>query len=246
MTSIGAFMAACVRAWTRIYTWRLPAAVRDARRQEIESDLWESSHDPQMTRAELVVQMTMRLTLGIADDFAWRVAQVSVTRSATLRTVTAAAVPCVLLLFALSRLTADVPALPEAPMRAPHVQRTRSDRPPPPPPPPTRAGGASSEPVFQYGRTSYSIVTEGPAPVRISEVRPVYPPLAVAAGLEGHVVVRARITERGRVTDAEVAPAGMLGAAALHAVQQWEFTAQGTEAPRPALLTVRVSFERAQ
>ena len=33
---------AAVRAWTRLYTWCLPTDARDARRREIESDLWRA------------------------------------------------------------------------------------------------------------------------------------------------------------------------------------------------------------
>jgi hypothetical protein len=36
---------AVVRAWTWIYTRGTPVFVRDGRRQEIESDLWEQQHD---------------------------------------------------------------------------------------------------------------------------------------------------------------------------------------------------------
>jgi hypothetical protein len=53
MTAFSAFVVACVRRWTCVYTWRLPPAVRDARREEIESDLWESSHDPDMRQVAM-------------------------------------------------------------------------------------------------------------------------------------------------------------------------------------------------
>ncbi len=36
---------AIVRAWTRLYTWRLDPAVRDRRQREIECDVWEQLHD---------------------------------------------------------------------------------------------------------------------------------------------------------------------------------------------------------
>jgi TonB family protein len=243
MTCFTALAIACVRQWTRIYTWHLPPAVRNARRQEIESDLWESAHDPEMTQAELVMQMATRLTRGIPDDLAWRLTQVTVTRAATLRTLTAAAVMCVLLFVAQSWLITDMPHPPDAPLGALHARRML---PKPPPPPPAPAAAHAGEPIFQYGRTSYSVVTEGPAPVRIRAVQPVYPPVALAAGLEGEVLVQARITERGGVTDAEVAPLGILGQSAIDAVQQWEFAAASNGTQRPALLTVRVSFARSR
>lgn len=242
MTRFTSFVMACVRCWTRLYTWRLPPAVRDARREEIESDLWESSHDPGMTQAELAIQTVMRMTLGIADDLAWRFVQLTVTTHVTLRSLTAAAVLCMLLLFAmLSQLTRDVPPLPRPPVASLQVHRRVPDPPPPPPPPDATPGW---KPIFQYGRTSYSVVTEGPPPVLIKEVQPIYPPVAVAGGLEGLVRVQATITEGGRVINAEVAPSGILGHSAIAAVQRWQFAAAPNGLQRPALLTVRVSFGR--
>ena len=239
MTRFASFVMACVRGWTRLYTWRLPPAARDARREEIESDLWESSHDPGMTEAELAIQTMMRMMLGIADDLAWRFVQLTVTTHVTLRSLSAAAVLLMLLLFAmLSQLTTDVPALPTPPVASLQVRR----RVPDPPPPPDATPGWT--PTFQYGRTSYSVETEGPAPVLIKEVPPIYPPVAVAGGLEGLVRVQATITEAGRVINAEAAPSGILGHSAIAAVQRWQFAAAPDGLQRPALLTVRVSFGR--
>jgi len=239
MTRFASFVMACVRGWTRLYTWRLPPAARDARREEIESDLWESSHDPGMTEAELAIQTMMRMMLGIADDLAWRFVQLTVTTHVTLRSLSAAAVLLMLLLFAmLSQLTTDVPALPTPPVASLQVRR----RVPDPPPPPDATPGWT--PIFQYGRTSYSVATEGPAPVLIKEVPPIYPPVAVAGGLEGLVRVQATITEAGRVINAEAAPSGILGHSAIAAVQRWQFAAAPDGLQRPALLTVRVSFGR--
>ena len=243
MTRVMAFVAACVRCWTRIYTWGLPSAVRDARRDEIESDLWESSHDPGITRAELTIQMVTRVTFGMVDDLAWRFAQVTRTRHSTVRVMTAAAVIGMLLLSA-ALLTPDVVHVPEPPVRRLHVQRTFPE--PPPPPPPPGATATWREPTFQYGRTSYSIATRGPAPVLIKQVQPVYPPVAVAAGLEGVVLVQGTITEGGRVTDVEVEPAGVLGRSAVGAVLRWEFAPAENGTERAARLTVRVSFGRSQ
>jgi TonB family protein len=244
MTRMAAFAAACVRRWTRIYTWRLPPSVRKARCQEIESDLWESAHDFHITPAELAIQIGMRLTLGIADDVAWRVAQVRLGEPPTLRPLAAAAMLTMLLLLgAAALLVTNVPHLPPPPMRA---RQTQTRVPDPPPPPPPSAAVAPSEPIFQYGRTSYTIATVGTPPVAIKQVQPVYPPVAVAAGLEGQVLVRARINEAGRVTDAEVAPEGLLGLSAIHAIRQWEFGVERDATPHPALLTVRVRFRRTQ
>jgi TonB family protein len=244
MTRWTAFVMACVRCWTRMYTWRLPPAVRDARREEIDSDLWESSHDPGITEAELGVQTLMRLTLGLADDFAWRFAHLRVAEHMTRRALTAAAVLCMFALLAsLFQLTTNAPHVPKPPVTSLQVHR-RGPGPPPPPPPPAPGARPGWKPVFQYGRTSYLVVTEGPAPVLIKQVPPIYPPVAAAWGLEGLVLVQARIAEDGRVTDAEVEPSGILGQSAIDAVQRWEFAAAPLGPQRPALLTVHVSFGR--
>ena len=68
---------ALVRAWTRLYTWRLPQSLRESRRAEIESDLWESCHDagPRLSPA---VQVIVRLLLGIPDDLQWRMTHASI------------------------------------------------------------------------------------------------------------------------------------------------------------------------
>ena len=59
---------AVTRWWTRAYTVGLPAELREARRAEIESDLWESMHDPDVPRAQIVP----RLAGGLVDDVCWR------------------------------------------------------------------------------------------------------------------------------------------------------------------------------
>ena len=52
------------RWWTRFYTLGLPGEVREARCAEIESDLWESLHDPEVTHPQILP----RLAGSIADD----------------------------------------------------------------------------------------------------------------------------------------------------------------------------------
>ena len=58
--------ARVTRWWTRCYTAGLPGDVRDTRRAEIESDLWDSLADGNSTRHILA-----RLALGIPDDLTW-------------------------------------------------------------------------------------------------------------------------------------------------------------------------------
>jgi hypothetical protein len=58
--------ASVARWWTRVYTAGLPADLRDARRAEVESDLWESLADGAPSR-----QILARVALGLADDLTW-------------------------------------------------------------------------------------------------------------------------------------------------------------------------------
>lgn len=58
--------ARLARLWTRTYTAGLPREIRDARRAEVESDLWESLADPAAAS-----QILPRLVLGALDDVTW-------------------------------------------------------------------------------------------------------------------------------------------------------------------------------
>lgn len=58
----------------------------------------------------------------------------------------------------------------------------------------------------------------------VKDVRPVYPAIAIAAGVQGVVRIEARIGPNGRVVDARpVQSIPLLDNAALDAVRQWEF-----------------------
>jgi hypothetical protein len=54
--------------WTATYTRGLPGSSGDRRRQEIESDVWEHSHDPETSAREV----TGRCLRGIPADVWWR------------------------------------------------------------------------------------------------------------------------------------------------------------------------------
>lgn len=72
---------AIVRGWTRLYTAYMEPPARDARRAEIESDLWELHEDARRRGASpeaIAVHMLLRLVFGLVDDVAWRAEQVSV------------------------------------------------------------------------------------------------------------------------------------------------------------------------
>jgi hypothetical protein len=69
---------ALVRGWTRLYTARMERPLRDARRAEIESDLWELHEDARRRGAtpELIaLHMFARLVGGVVDDLRWRAEQ---------------------------------------------------------------------------------------------------------------------------------------------------------------------------
>src|SRR5436190_2298052 len=64
-----------VRAWTRLYTSGMAPEIRDARRAEIDSDLWEFHEDARRRGAApsvIAVHMLLRLVLGVRNDLFWR------------------------------------------------------------------------------------------------------------------------------------------------------------------------------
>jgi hypothetical protein len=65
-------VVAGVLAWTWIYTLGMTKALRDSRRAEIESDVWESQFELSP------FHMFLRLVLGMPDDLGWRLEQVAV------------------------------------------------------------------------------------------------------------------------------------------------------------------------
>jgi protein TonB len=106
-------------------------------------------------------------------------------------------------------------------------------RPPPPPP-------AKPEPPPAPVRVGTGVT----APTKLHHVAPIYPPVALAAGREGTVVLEAVIGEDGRVRDVRVVrPAALLDQAALEAVRQWRFTPTLLNGqPVPVIMNVTVGF----
>ena len=104
---------------------------------------------------------------------------------------------------------------------------------PPPPPPapvtPVRVGGDIS------------------APRLIHRVDPEYPLMAVAAQIEGMVILEATVDEAGAVTDTRVLRShSVLDQAAVDAVEQWRYEPlQLNGRVQPFVLTVTVSFSLA-
>lgn len=135
----------CVRAWTRAYTWRVPSPVREARFEEIDSDLWESINDPDRDRGvRLAGQILARLVIGIPDDLGWRREHLNAL-DGSLRTRIAVTVGIAGVLTAwlvIALLGAQLPPVPAAP---PLSRLVKAPPPPPPPPPPCLPAGLGGE-----------------------------------------------------------------------------------------------------
>jgi protein TonB len=98
--------------------------------------------------------------------------------------------------------------------------------PPPPPVKPVRVGGDIREPR------------------KLLHVAPVYPDIAMRAGVQGVVIIEATVDTRGRVVDATVLRSvPVLDEAALEAVRKWVYTPTLLDGvPTPIIMTVTVNF----
>lgn len=109
--------------------------------------------------------------------------------------------------------------------------------PPPPPPPPDAA-------VSKSGMAPVRVGGNIRVPTKLKDVRPLYPPAAQTAGIQGVVIIEATIDVDGRVGDAKVLRSiPELDQAALEAVRQWEFTPTELNGVLvPVIMTVTVNF----
>ena len=98
--------------------------------------------------------------------------------------------------------------------------------PPPPPPKPVRIGGQIAPPTL------------------ITRVEPAYPSFAIAAHVEGIVILEATVDETGIVRSVSVLRGQpVLNDAALDAVKQWRYSPVLVDGrPVPFILTVTVTF----
>jgi protein TonB len=105
-----------------------------------------------------------------------------------------------------------------------------------PPPPPTQTS-SPSEPRRVGGKIS--------APLKIRDVKPIYPPIAQTARVQGVVIIEATIGPDGMVQVARVLRSiPLLDQAALDAVRQWQFTPSFLNGVAvPVIMTVTVNFE---
>jgi len=81
-------------------------------------------------------------------------------------------------------------------------------------------------------------------PIKVKDVKPVYPAIARSAGVVGAVTIEATIGEDGKVIDATVVRSiPLLDQAAVDAVRQWVYTPTLLNGvPVPVIMTVTVSF----
>jgi hypothetical protein len=73
----GSPVADLVRGWVNVYTRGLPAELRDARRDEVDDDLWcehEEAAAIGRSRRSLDVDLGLRLVFGVPADISWRLA----------------------------------------------------------------------------------------------------------------------------------------------------------------------------
>jgi TonB family protein len=133
---------------------------------------------------------------------------------------------------------------PPPPPPPPPAQFGRSGRsgsataPPPPPPPPP--GSVDAPETLRPVRVGGQVTP----PKKIKDVKPVYPPLAIAAGVQGIIIIEATIAADGHVVSASVLRGNdLLDAAAVAAVMQWEFTPTLLNGvPTPIIMSVTVNF----
>jgi protein TonB len=82
-------------------------------------------------------------------------------------------------------------------------------------------------------------------PVKVKNVVPEYPPLALQARVQGVVILECTISPRGAVSDVEVLRGiPLLNDAAVDAVRQWVYTPTLLNGvPVPVIMTVTVHFQ---
>jgi TonB family protein len=103
----------------------------------------------------------------------------------------------------------------------------------------SRGGGAINRPD-----NALRVGGDIKAPLKILDVRPIYPPLALAASVTGVVIIETRIGTDGSVEEAHVLRSiPLLDQAALDAVKQWRFTPTLLNGQAvPIIMTTTVNF----
>ena len=116
----------------------------------------------------------------------------------------------------------------------------RPGEPPPPPPPPP------PDPADRKRHVGVAIRVGGhiTPPPKTKDVRPLYPPLALAANVQGAVILELRVEADGKVSDARVVQSiPLLDQAATDAALQWQFQPVLLNGvPTPVIMNVTVDF----
>jgi protein TonB len=95
-----------------------------------------------------------------------------------------------------------------------------------------------------YAETSFTASGNRLVLEKVRDVRPVFPPVAIASGIQGTVVLEAAVDRQGRVVDIRIVESvPLLDQSAINAVKQWQFDpATVTPTGDRVVLTVRASF----
>jgi len=120
--------------------------------------------------------------------------------------------------------------------------------PPPPPPPPTTrhtAKAAESGPETEAPVAPIRIVGPLEEPRKTHHVNPVYPKQAMAARVQGVVILECTISPQGKVVAVKtLRSVPQLDEAAMAAVKQWEYTPTAINGVAvPVIMTVTVNFK---
>lgn len=115
---------------------------------------------------------------------------------------------------------------------------------PPPPPQPPFAGFDEPFEQAQVRLTPVRVGGNVGVPTKIRDSKPIYPPIAQSARVQGVVILEAIIGPDGDVANARVLRSiPLLDAAAISAVSQWQFTPTLLNGqPVAVLMTVTVNF----
>lgn len=129
-------------------------------------------------------------------------------------------------------------SVPPPPPPPPPPAMTAEVPPPPPPPPPSLVGSKEVNDV------SLRVGGEIKAPMKITDVRPVYPMAAQQAQVTGVVILEIVVDAEGNVADAKVVRSvALLDEAARDAVLQWKYRPTRLNGvPVPVVMTVTVNF----
>jgi protein TonB len=85
---------------------------------------------------------------------------------------------------------------------------------------------------------------ENKEPIKLKNVAPIYPDIAVRANIQGNVILECTVSPLGQVTDVKVLRGiPLLNAAAVEAAKHWEYTPTLRDGiPVPVIFTVTVTF----